>query len=108
MDLLAYLVMVPVTALVLMNAKAVLRFNSFASLTKLSALPCLSCGEFHQIPATGQTLLRADLAFEIYVSDRDYGWSFARLFLPFLALSPFRMVDEISEPKRTSSRLACP
>ena len=104
-DLLPILVMVLVTALVLMNAKAVLRFNSLLVLLKFSALALfILVGIFHLNPGNWANF--APYGFgEIYGGQTGIMSGASLMFFAFLGFESISMaVDEIKEPQRNVPR----
>ena len=104
-DLLPILVMVLVTALVLMNAKAVLRFNSLLVLLKFSALALfILVGIFHLNPGNWANF--APYGFgEIYGGQTGIMAGASLMFFAFLGFESISMsVDEIKEPQKNVPR----
>ena len=104
-DLLPILVMVLVTALVLMNAKAVLRFNSLLVLLKFSALALfILVGIFHLNPGNWENF--APYGFgEIYGGQTGIMAGASLMFFAFLGFESISMaVDEIKEPQKNVPR----
>ena len=97
--------MVLVTALVLMNAKAVLRFNSLLVLLKFSALALfILVGIFHLNPGNWANF--APYGFgEIYGGQTGIMAGASLMFFAFLGFESISMaVDEIKEPQKNVPR----
>ena len=104
-DLLPILVMVLVTALVLHNAKFVLRFNSILVILKFSALALfVLVGMFHLNPANWANF--APYGFgEIYGGQTGIMAGASLMFFAFLGFESISMaVDEIQEPQKNIPR----
>ncbi|WP_165212614.1 amino acid permease [Streptococcus tangpeifui] len=104
-DLLPVLVMIAVTALVLMNSKSVLRFNSFLVILKFSALALfIVAGFFFIKPNNWSNFMPFGLG-QLYGGKTGIVAGASIMFFAFLGFESLSMaVDEAKEPQKTVPR----
>lgn len=104
-DLLPVLVMLLVTAIVLMNSKAALRFNSFLVLLKFSALALFVIVGLFFIDAANWSHFAPYGFGQIYGGKSGIFAGASVMFFAFLGFESISMtVDEVKEPQKTIPR----
>lgn len=104
-DLLPVLVMVAVTALVMMNSKSVLRFNSFLVILKFSALALFIIAGFFFIKPDNWSNFMPFGFGQLYGGKTGIVAGASIMFFAFLGFESLSMaVDEAKEPQKTVPR----